>query len=88
MAQVSPNLPTQKIKFSYQDYLLLPDDGKRYEIIEGEMYMTPSPSLRHQDILRELFKTIEHYISENRLGILYLALCDVVFSDSNIVNLI
>ena len=86
MAQVVPNLSTQKIKFTYQDYLLLPDDGKRYEIIEGEMYMTPSPSLRHQDILRELFRKIDQYVLENRLGVVYVAPCDVIFSDSNIVQ--
>jgi Uma2 family endonuclease len=39
---------------SYDDYLALPDDGKRYEIIDGELFMTPAPSTRHQEILTKL----------------------------------
>lgn len=34
-------------KFTYEDYLYLPDDGKRYQIIEGEIYMTPAPIPYH-----------------------------------------
>jgi tetratricopeptide (TPR) repeat protein len=41
-------MTTPATKLTYQDYQLLPDDGKRYEILEGELYMTPSPVTRHQ----------------------------------------
>jgi Uma2 family endonuclease len=33
---------------TYEDYLQLPDDGKRYEILDGDIYATPTPSLPHQ----------------------------------------
>ena len=32
------------IVYTYDDFLTLPNDGKRYEIIEGELYMTPAPN--------------------------------------------
>ena len=37
------------IKFTYHDYLLLPDD-KRYELVEGELLVVPAPNLFHQSI--------------------------------------
>jgi len=47
-------------RFTYDDFVLFPDDGKRHEIIDGEHYVTPSPNLRHQPgcviDLRELFR--------------------------------
>ena len=38
--------------FNYHDYFLLPDDGKQYQLIEGELFMTPPPgfSLRKREI--------------------------------------
>ncbi len=42
-------LPTTS-RLTYDDYAKLPADGKRYEIIEGELFVTPSPSPLHQDI--------------------------------------
>lgn len=40
--------------YDLRDYELLPDDGKRYEIIAGDIYMTPAPSVVHQIISRNL----------------------------------
>ncbi len=42
-------------KLTYDDYLLFPDDGRRHELIDGEQYVTPAPSLRHQEISKRLF---------------------------------
>lgn len=50
-------------KLTYQDYLLFPDDGNRHEIIDGDHYMSPSPSTDHQTVSRwiqfQLFEQIE-----------------------------
>lgn len=40
-------------RFTYEDYKLLPED-RRYEIIEGELLVTPAPNTRHQRILVEI----------------------------------
>ena len=34
-------------KLTYEDFLLFPDDGQRHELIDGEHYVTPSPTIRH-----------------------------------------
>lgn len=39
-----------EIKFTYRDWLQLPEDGQRYEIIEGELFVTPAPATKHQRI--------------------------------------
>lgn len=44
--------PTHKL--TYRDYLEMPDDGKRYELIEGELYEMPAPTTDHQGIAGEL----------------------------------
>ena len=41
---------TRKKVYTYQDYLDLPDDGKRYEIINGDLIMVSAPRIIHQDI--------------------------------------
>lgn len=75
----------RSIKFTYQDYLHMPGE-KRYEIIDGERHMVPSPNRRHQDILRNLFRILDRFIMNKRLGIIYLAPFDVLLSDEDIVQ--
>lgn len=54
--------------FTYQDYLQLPDDGNRYEIIEGELFVTPGPLNFHQFTSSELFFAIKQFVNEHHLG--------------------
>ncbi|MFQ5751336.1 MAG: Uma2 family endonuclease [bacterium] len=66
MPQTARKLTPENLQFTYEDYLLLPDDGKRYEIIEGELFMTPAPIIKHQNVLRELGKHIDNFV-----GVIY-----------------
>ena len=54
---------TSSIRFTYQDYLLLPED-KRYEIIEGELFMVPAPTPYHQNVSKNLFLLLDNYRKE------------------------
>jgi len=74
------------IKLTYEDYLLFPDDGKRHELIDGEHYMTPSPSTRHQKISRNLFYFLEDHLRKCGGGELFDAPMDVVLSDQDVVQ--
>ncbi|MGH7232819.1 MAG: Uma2 family endonuclease [Nitrospiraceae bacterium] len=76
------NIPTTKL--TYQDYLLLPEDGKRYEIIEGDLYMTPAPTTRHQIIVARLSHVLMTYLESHQIGTVLTAPCDVVLSDTDI----
>ena len=76
----------EKIKFTYEDYLHLPDDGKRYQIIEGEVYMVPAPSPFHQHTSARLYLTLSKFITENNLGQVFYSPCDVILSEENVVQ--
>jgi hypothetical protein len=40
---------------TYDDYAALPDDGRRYELYEGELIVSPAPHPRHQQVIANLF---------------------------------
>ena len=46
---------TTRVRLTYQDYVALPDDGRRYELHEGELSVTPAPGVSHQDTLGNLY---------------------------------
>src|SRR5688572_27783974 len=74
-------------RFTYEDFLLFPDDGKRHEIIDGEHYVTPSPNLRHQDLVGRLYLAIGNYLAQHpATGRAFLAPFDVVFSFYDVVE--
>ena len=64
----------------------LPDDGKRYEIIDGELYVTPSPTYRHQDAAAELLVRLRAYLKIQRAGSALGAPADVEFSQRTVVE--
>jgi len=77
---------TLDIKFTYEDFLLFPDDGKRHEIIDGDHFVTPAPTTRHQRISLKLSTAIEVFLKGHPVGELFVAPCDVVLSDVDIVE--
>ena len=74
-----------KVKFSYQDYLHMPED-KRYELVEGEFFMVPSPNESHQHISGELGFILQSFVKRNKSGSIYYAPFDVVFSEEDVVQ--
>lgn len=77
----------QKLKeiLTYKDYLSLPNDSNRYQILEGELVITPSPSVKHQKVSRNLEFILFSYIKDNDLGEIYDAPIDVMLDNINIV---
>lgn len=68
-------------RLTYPELRLMPDDGKRYELIDGEVFVNPSPSEKHQRVLARLYLSIGNHVERNKLGRVYFAPFDVVFSD-------
>lgn len=75
-----------EIVLTYEDYLRLPDDGRRYEILEGVLHVTPSPTTIHQRILRKLLSVLDVFVSENNRGEVFVAPLDIVFSNVSVVQ--
>ena len=74
-------------RFTYDDFVLFPDDGKRHEIIDGEHYVTPSPNVRHQVLVGRLGFEIELYLRANLgTGQVFLSPLDVVLSHWDVVE--
>jgi len=66
--------------------LALPDDGNRYEVLDGELFVTPAPRLDHQDALGRLFVAIDQYVGASRLGWALFSPADIVFSPRRLVQ--
>jgi Uma2 family endonuclease len=60
----------------------MPDDGNRYEIIEGELFVSRAPSLIHQTASGNLFFSLKNYLSQNPIGQVW-ATPGIIFSEFN-----
>ncbi len=74
------------IRLTYDDYCLLPDDGKRYEIIDGELFVTPSPRRSHQKVVTRLSRYLDEFVEKSGYGEVYVAPFDVIFSLFDVVE--
>lgn len=69
-------------QITWKDVQQLPDDGHRHEAIEGELYVTPAPTPRHQDIVLRLALRLQALLVETGHGRLWVAHVGVEFPDS------
>ncbi len=77
----------RKIKHSVRDYMNLPEsEEKRYELVEGELLIVPSPTPSHQSIVLELSKSLDEFVGMHDLGKILIAPLDVVLSDEDVLQ--
>ncbi len=67
-------LPT---KMTIADLDRFPDDGNRYELIDGELFVSAAPLISHQRVLKRLFRKLDEFTESHDLGEVYCAPCDV-----------
>ncbi|MBI1849121.1 MAG: Uma2 family endonuclease [Planctomycetes bacterium] len=72
--------------WTYDDYMRLPDDGKRYEILWGELVMTPSPARRHQRVIARLITALVKFLDGRDLGEWLPSPMDIVLANDSIVQ--
>jgi Uma2 family endonuclease len=65
----------------YEDYQRLPDDGKRYEIIKGVLYVANAPSIEHQFTVSEIHFALKLFVREKQLGQVFTAPLEVHLSE-------
>lgn len=73
-------------KLSYDDYVLIPDDGQRHEIIEGQHFVNPAPNTYHQTLSKRLQYELYRQIELAGRGIVFDAPVDVQLSPHDIVQ--
>ncbi len=64
----------------------LPDDGNRYELIDGELFVTSAPSFTHQQAIAVLHRLLADYLDREPVGHLVFAPADVTFSPRRAVQ--
>src|SRR5882672_2338180 len=77
--------PHRELKYTYREYALLPDDGKRHELIEGDFYVTPAPSTLHQRVLANFFVALRR-LQDAGHGEVFVAPVDVILEDKTAVQ--
>ena len=69
-------------QITWQDVQQLPDDGHRHEAMEGELYVTPAPTFRHQRISQRLELALVRLLEQPHHGIVVHAPIGVEFPDT------
>src|SRR5712692_1862389 len=70
--------------WTYEDYAALPENGQRYEIVNGVLIMAPAPSPDHQDITGEIFSYLRTHIKLAGLGRVFTSPIDVDLGTKNV----
>jgi Uma2 family endonuclease len=78
-------MPTRTL-LTYSDYAALPDDGRRYELHQGELSVTPSPGLRHQRAVIALGSRLYDHVRARGLGEVLVAPTDCILSNVTVVQ--
>ena len=66
--------------WTYEDYLRIPrrpDDGRRFEVIRGVLYVTATPTNVHQYVVGEVFALLRQFVRRRRLGLVLLSPYDI-----------
>jgi Uma2 family endonuclease len=71
------------VRFKAEDIWDCPDDGKRYEVIDGQLYVSPAPGWHHQRGLSKLHLLVAGYVYSRGLGEVVMAPLGVVLDDEN-----
>lgn len=73
-------------RLTYRDYFGLPESDDRYELIDGDLCMAPTPIPEHQIFVFYLAKVIEEFVTRHRLGRMIISPQDVVLSEDIVVQ--
>jgi Uma2 family endonuclease len=66
-------MPATETEWTAEMVRAIPDDNNRYQVVDGELFVTPPPSWCHGDIVLELSLVLSHYLKKNPVGHLKIA---------------
>ena len=75
-----------RVVLTYRDYEALPNDGRRYEIHDGELSVTAAPGSRHQILSMRLAAALHFHVEARGLGVVVTAPFDVILANTSIVE--
>ncbi|OGK95030.1 MAG: hypothetical protein A3J45_09530 [Candidatus Rokubacteria bacterium RIFCSPHIGHO2_02_FULL_69_13] len=76
----------ERVILTYKDYEALPADGRRYELHDGELSVTPAPTPRHQEISGNLNEILRGHVKTRWLGKVFYSPIDCILSDITVVQ--
>ena len=65
------HMATRTKQWTLEEVHSLPDDGNKYELVRGELFVTPPPTDEHETILARLSRLLDPFVAENGLGMVY-----------------
>ncbi len=72
-------------KLTYEDHLKTSGD-ERYELLDGELFILPAPSIAHQHVAMKLGTRLDTFVEDRNLGVVYSAPTDAVLSETDVVQ--
>ena len=76
-------MPAQSDTYHTREMVLsLPDDGKRYELVHGELLVSPSPAMRHQIVLGALHSMLHEYLTRVPVGRVLFSPADITWGST------
>jgi Uma2 family endonuclease len=73
-----------KTRLDYGDYCTIPTDGKRYELLEGDIHVTPAPSPSHQRVILRLARLLQDYFVSS--AEVFVSPVDVILSPHDVIQ--
>jgi len=78
------DMPT-RVVLTYREYAALPADGRRYELHEGELFVTAAPGSLHR-LVGNLFVLLREHVNARGLGEVFVSPLDCILSETTVVE--
>ncbi|MGH2458855.1 MAG: Uma2 family endonuclease [Chloroflexota bacterium] len=75
-----------RVVLTYEDLIEMPNDRQRYEIVDGELYVTAAPNTSHQTAVTNLTTVLNVHVRAHHLGRVFTAPYDVILEDTTVVE--
>ncbi|HEU4647928.1 MAG TPA: Uma2 family endonuclease [Gemmatimonadales bacterium] len=79
-------MPHSTAHWTAAEVLALPDDGNRYEVVDGELLVSPAPSLHHQRAVGLLYERLRPFVESHGLGCVLSSPADIEFDERTLVQ--
>lgn len=82
---MAKRIDNDRTRWTYAEYARLPNDGNRYEVVDGEVLVTPAPGPPHQEVAANLFERLRAYVRRHDLGKVYWDV-DLLFAPGQLLR--